>query len=69
MSAGDNVESFKDADKKRNEEDLDSITMGSPSKIQVKLYVNTRTDNEEDIINRLDMLVSCAKSCHKKLEE
>jgi len=46
---------------KRNEEDLDSITVGSPTKCQIKIYFNSKKDSQEETENRIAWIVSCGK--------
>lgn len=50
-----------DNGKPRTESDLDSITVGSPSKAQVKIYLNSKKDTQEETEIRISWLVSCAK--------
>lgn len=37
-------------------DDLDSVTYGSPTQGQIKIYVNSREDTEEDIDRRVKLL-------------
>ena len=54
---------------KRTDEDLDSITCGSASKVQLKIYFNSRADKPEDVEQRIDWIVSCAAYLNKKMIE
>jgi hypothetical protein len=55
--------------RKRSDSDLDSICVGSPSKRQIKLYCDSKKDSNEDILTRMDMLISVAKYAERKMEE
>ena len=42
---------------KRNEEDLDSFSVGSESTAKVKIYYNGKVDTEDDLLPRIDLAV------------
>jgi len=52
---------------KRTDNDLDSITVGSPSKKQIKIYFDSRVDDLNDMYPRVDMLLSLASYMENKL--
>jgi len=54
------IENDWDNGKKRNENDLDSVMVGSSSRKQVKIYFNSRTDTEEDMLLRIDLALAMA---------
>lgn len=43
---------------KRTDNDLDSFVFGTPSSGQVKVYLNTREDSEEDLLPRIDLILA-----------
>ena len=46
----------------RNLNDLDSIEVGSPSKGgKIKLYINTREDEIQEIKQKIDLMIECAR--------
>lgn len=52
----------------RNENDIDSITVGSPSKKQVKIYANTKTETLEQIQARIETVVNAAEYAERLLQ-
>jgi hypothetical protein len=44
----------------RENEDLDSITLGSPSKRQVKIYFNSKTDSLDEVRRRFQLAMDAA---------
>jgi hypothetical protein len=53
----------------RADDDLDSFTVGSPSKKQIKIYFNSRKDTIEDILARIEKTVSAADYLENKIRE
>ena len=45
---------------RRCDEDLDSITVGSPSRMQVKIYFNARRDSKEEMKALCDKVLEAA---------
>lgn len=39
--------------------DLDSLTIGSPTKRQIKVYFNAKEDREPEVLRRVDLALSC----------
>jgi len=63
-----NGDEFHENGRKRSDSDLDSITVGVPSIAQVKLYVNSKSDKQEEIEQRISMLVCSAKYLSDQLK-
>ena len=58
-----------DALKKRDSEDLDSLTVGSESTCKCKIYFNSKTDTEEQLLPRIDMALAGAEYLKRKMVE
>ena len=53
----------------RVDEDLDSITLGSPSKCQIKVYYNTKLDSSDVIAERLNKAINEAKMAMQRMTD
>jgi hypothetical protein len=53
----------------RSENDLDSITVGSSSKKQVKLYYNSRKDSKEELEVRCELAANTARYLEQVMKE
>lgn len=53
---------------RRCDEDLDSITVGSPSRMQIKAYFNFSRDTEEEIRMICDKAIKAATYLKGKVE-
>jgi len=52
----------------RTDNDIDSITFGSATKQgQVKIYLNTRKDDENDLLPRIDLAIAGLNYMKKKM--
>lgn len=56
-------------DETREVNDLDSITIGSASCMQVKIYYNRRTDKEVDLMLDIDLAMRLAKHSKARMGE
>ncbi len=53
----------------RAESDLDSICVGSASRMQIKLYYNSKKDLESETKERIEIAVRLAKHTKEKIGE
>lgn len=54
---------------KRTDNDLDSITVGTPTRGQIKLYFDSKKDTADDMEQRIDWITSCVEYARTKLEK
>ena len=53
----------------REQEDLDSITLGSPSRCQIKVYFNAETDDNNKIQERILKVINEACAGYSKMQD
>jgi hypothetical protein len=58
-----------DAMRKRSDDDLESITVGSESSAKCKLYYNSKVAKEEELLPRIDIAVAGASYMKRKMME
>lgn len=54
---------------RRVDEDLDSVTAGSPSRLQIKIYFNVARDSEEVLKARCEKALKMAEYLINRIDE